>query len=117
MEYKQVIVVRQDLKMSKGKTAAQACHGSVICAMKAMKKKHNIFKAWSDEGQKKAIVKVKDLRALKSLALKAKKMKMIYEIVRDKGHTELKPGTVTVLTIGPDTEERLNQITGKLKLI
>jgi len=110
-------VVRQDLKMSKGKIAAQASHGSVACAVKTMNEKHDIFAAWTNSGQKKAVVKVDDLHGLKLLALKAKQMGMIYEIVKDMGKTELKPGTVTVLAIGPDTDERVDRITGALKLL
>ena len=37
-EYKVVILMRQDVKMSKGKSAAQACHAAVACALASKKK-------------------------------------------------------------------------------
>ena len=42
-EYKVVILVRNDLKLSKGKAAAQACHAAVSCALAAQKKHPSEF--------------------------------------------------------------------------
>ena len=46
MAYKQVILVRTDLKMSKGKTAAQCAHASVEATLQLKKKNRLIFSAW-----------------------------------------------------------------------
>ena len=59
--YKQVIIVRQDLKMPKGKMSTQVAHASVDAVMKSDKE---TVEAWKDEGQKKAVLKVKDKREL-----------------------------------------------------
>jgi PTH2 family peptidyl-tRNA hydrolase len=117
METKQAILVREDLKMSKGKAAAQVAHGSVSCALKTMKKKKKIFDDWITFGQKKVVLGVKDLKTLKEFADLAKSNNILCEMIRDMGLTELKPGTITVLAIGPDREDKIDKVTGKLSLL
>ena len=56
MPYKQVILVREDLKLPKGKLAAQSSHASVDATLKSDKK---IVNSWKKEGAKKVILKVK----------------------------------------------------------
>ena len=63
-EYKMVIVMRSDLKMSKGKLAAQAAHAAVNCAFAAKKKDPRGFDKWYSEGQKKVVLKVDSLERL-----------------------------------------------------
>ncbi len=53
--YKQVIVIRSDLKMSRGKVAAQSSHAAISAADKADKK---ILAAWKKEGQKKLLTTI-----------------------------------------------------------
>ena len=55
MEYKQAILVRTDLKMGKGKIAAQVAHASVDATLKAPKA---IVKKWRDAGMGKIVCKV-----------------------------------------------------------
>ncbi len=57
-KYKQVIAVRTDLGMSKGKMAVQVAHGSVSAAERARVTKQEEWRAWMREGQKKVAVKV-----------------------------------------------------------
>ncbi|MEM3171261.1 MAG: peptidyl-tRNA hydrolase, partial [Candidatus Hadarchaeales archaeon] len=56
--YKQVMVVREDLSMSRGKLAAQVAHGAVLGAEECRKKKEEWFRGWMEEGQKKVVVSV-----------------------------------------------------------
>ena len=112
--FKQVIVLRTDLKMSVGKKCVQVAHASVNACLKANKK---IVKKWSEEGQKKVVVKVNSRRKLLKLYEKAKKKRIPCFLVSDAGLTELRPGTVTALGIGPAEEEKIDEITGKLKLL
>ena len=49
--YKQVVVVRADLGMGRGKIAAQCSHSSLAAYNKVRKLHLNVAKAWEDEGQ------------------------------------------------------------------
>ena len=113
-EYKQVILVRQDLKLSKGKLAAQASHASVDAVLRSHK---DDLKKWQDQGMKKVILKVADLNELLEHRKKAEDAGLVCALITDAGHTELPPGTVTCLAIGPDKAEKIDKITGHLKLI
>ncbi len=115
--YKQVIVFRADLKMSKGKIAAQAGHAAVSAAEEARKNHREWFKAWIDEGQCKVVVKVKSEKELLDLEKQAKEMGLPCALIVDRGLTEIPPGTITCLGIGPAPSEKVDKITGKLPLL
>lgn len=55
--YKLVLVIRTDLKMGKGKVAAQCAHAAVT-AYKSVMKHPKILRAWEESGQPKITVKV-----------------------------------------------------------
>lgn len=112
--YKQVIAVRSDLKMDKGKTAAQVAHASLEAYKKAGPKD---VVEWEAEGMKKVVVKVKDIKELMMVKDKAKEMGLPYYVVRDAGRTQIEPGTVTAVGIGPAEEEKIDRITKNLKLL
>lgn len=114
MELKQVIVVRNDLKMPKGKLAAQVAHGSVQAVMHCDKK---IVEQWSKQGMKKSVLKVDSEKELRDLLMNAKNDGLSCGLINDAGRTFLNPGTTTVLGIGPDEEEKIDKITGHLKLL
>jgi len=111
--YKQVIIINSGIKMSRGKLAAQAAHASVSAFYQA---NLGIAKAWKREGQKKIVVKA-SLHEMKKAEEKCKKLKLAHALIRDAGLTELEPGTVTALGIGPDEEEKINRVTGSMKLL
>ena len=99
--YKQVILVRQDLKLPKGKLAAQAAHASVDAVLKSDSK---LVKAWRDEGMAKIVLKVKD----------EKELIKYFQFAKD---SDIAPGTKTCVGIGPDDEEKIDQITSELSLL
>ncbi|MBN2458953.1 peptidyl-tRNA hydrolase [Candidatus Woesearchaeota archaeon] len=113
MEYKQAILVRQDLKLPAGKMAAQAAHASVECIFRADK---SLVKAWRAEGMGKIVVKVADEKELYSYVQQAKDLGIATAVITDAGHTVVEPGTVTCAGIGPDTAEKVDKVIGKLKL-
>lgn len=114
MELKQVILVRQDLKMSKGKIAAQASHASVECLLKTHK---DLIEEWREQGMKKIILKVKDKAELMKYRKLAQDANISTCVITDAGHTEVEPGTVTCIGIGPDDENKIDRITGELKML
>jgi PTH2 family peptidyl-tRNA hydrolase len=114
---KQAIVVRSDLKMGKGKLAAQVAHASLSAAEETMDRRPNWFGEWKEGGQAKIVLKVQTEETLRELYKKAKAAKLPAALIEDRGLTQLEPGTVTCLGIGPGPEEVLDGITGKLKLL
>ncbi len=117
MEYKMVIGVRTDLKLSKGKTAVQVAHAAVMCALKARKSHRLIFSKWYREGQRKVVVKLKGLEDIYRLREEAERAGITAEIVQDAGLTEVPPGTVTCIGLGPAKEEDMDRLTGDLPLL
>jgi PTH2 family peptidyl-tRNA hydrolase len=113
-EIKQVIIIRKDLKMSMGKAIAQACHASIE-AYKSSDKK--IIKKWEESGSKKVVLKVNSLEELLKIYEEAKKSGLVVSLIRDAGKTELEEGTITCIAIGPDYSEKIDKITGNLKLL
>lgn len=114
LNMKQVIVVRNDLKMSKGKLAAQACHASLGAYKKA---NSNNIREWERDGEKKVILRVDSLEELFLIKEIAKKLNLPNYLVRDAGRTHLPESTITCLGIGPDEVELIDKATKDLKLI
>ncbi|MBM4237304.1 MAG: peptidyl-tRNA hydrolase [Euryarchaeota archaeon] len=117
MEYKMVIAVRKDLKLSPGKTAAQVAHAAVNCALASKKRKPEWFREWYEEGQKKVVVKVSGLAELFQLKEVAEVEGLVTSLVVDAGLTELPPGTTTCLGIGPGPNGIVDKVTGHLGLM
>ncbi|MEM1946449.1 MAG: peptidyl-tRNA hydrolase Pth2 [Candidatus Caldarchaeum sp.] len=116
-KYKQVIVIRADLKMSVGKTAAQASHAAVLAVENARRRRPEWVEDWIASGQKKVVLKVSSEQELRRLADLCSLRGLPHEIVEDAGLTELSPGTATALGIGPAPEEEVDKITGSLPLL
>jgi PTH2 family peptidyl-tRNA hydrolase len=115
--HKQVIVIRTDIKMSKGKIAAQAGHAAVSAAEYARKNRPEWWSQWTREGQCKIAVKVKSEQQLMELERKARNAGLPAALIVDRGLTELPPETVTCLGIGPAPSDKVDTITGKLSLL
>ncbi|MDH5402960.1 MAG: peptidyl-tRNA hydrolase Pth2 [Candidatus Heimdallarchaeota archaeon] len=116
-EYKQVIIIRNDLKMGKGKIAAQASHASVIASLNAKKNNSTWFDAWMRIGMKKIVVKVNSEGELEQLFQIAVRNKLPRAFINDAGHTQLAPGTATAAAIGPAPDSLIDPITKSLSLL
>jgi PTH2 family peptidyl-tRNA hydrolase len=114
MSYKQVILVREDLKLPKGKLAAQSSHASVDATLKSNNK---IVDLWNKEGGKKVVLKVKDEKELLKYKKLADNVGLKTALITDAGRTVLEPGTITCLGIGPDLEEKIDKVSGKLRMM
>lgn len=113
-EYKQCIVVRDDLKLSKGKLAVQVAHAAVSTYEIAS---DEVREAWRESGQKKVVLRVAALQDLFELKEIARKHGLPAVLITDAGLTEVPPGTITVLGIGPAEVVELDKLTGDLKLL
>ncbi|MBU4246629.1 MAG: peptidyl-tRNA hydrolase Pth2 [Nanoarchaeota archaeon] len=111
---KQAIIIRADLKMTKGKLAAQAAHASLESYKKA---DFDSAESWESEGQKKVILKVSGEKELIDVFMTAKKAKIPAALIRDAGKTQLEPGTATCVGIGPEDDDKIDAVAGKLKLL
>jgi PTH2 family peptidyl-tRNA hydrolase len=111
---KQAIVVRTDIGMGKGKTAAQAAHASLQAYERAGP---DAQRAWKDGGQKKVVLKVRSEPAIHELADQARREGLPHAVISDAGHTQLEPGTVTAFAVGPAEENLVDRVTGELKLL
>lgn len=110
-------MVRQDLQMSKGKTAAQVAHAAVSSYISVSCKKTEWASSWLSEGQKKVILKVPSTEELLEIKKRAEIERIPNALIADAGLTELEPGTVTCLGIGPAPNLLIDKVTGSLKLL
>jgi PTH2 family peptidyl-tRNA hydrolase len=110
---KQAIVARTDIGMGQGKLAAQVAHAALSAYEDADQRTR---KAWKGDGQKKVVLKASGESKLFELADVAEREGLPHAVVRDAGHTQLDPGTVTTLAVGPGDEAIVDKVTGDLSL-
>ncbi|KAG8535757.1 hypothetical protein GDO81_027833 [Engystomops pustulosus] len=115
-EFKMVLVVRNDLKMGKGKVAAQCSHAAVSAYKQLQKRNPDLLKQWEYCGQPKVVVKAPDEGTLVELLSQAKQLGLTISLIQDAGRTQIAPGSRTVLGVGPGPGNLIDQVTGHLKL-
>lgn len=135
---KQMIVVRRDLKMRKGKIAAQAGHACVNAVLMALSKENLLDKIrfeedsitltddvnpdipvcqWFLNGEAKICVYVDSEEALLEIDQKAKAAGILSALIQDAGHTEFHgEPTFTCLAFEPALPEKVDPITAELPL-
>ena len=117
-EIKQVIVIRKDLGMGLGKTVAQGSHASLMGYLETLGMGHkDIAESWIETGEKKIVLKVESEETLRKLYEGFRYKKVPCALVTDAGLTELPPGTVTALGIGPWKSKEIDMLTLGLKLL
>lgn len=133
MNVKQVIVIRKDLKMRRGKEIAQGSHASIAFLTRKiqsyaknkgvdevsdfMKKMSDAELEWINGIFTKVCVTVNSEAELLEVEKKAKEAGLECHLITDRGLTEFNGvPTHTCLAIGPDEAEKIDLITGELKL-
>lgn len=127
MSVKQVIVIRKDLKMRRGKEISQSCHSSIawLCnrirpMLENPKHQPKFSQAelqWLTGAFAKICLVVNSEEELLEIYQQAKKEKLVCELITDAGKTEFNGvPTRTCLAIGPDKAEKIDKITGHLTL-
>ncbi|HJL01633.1 MAG TPA: aminoacyl-tRNA hydrolase [Polyangiaceae bacterium LLY-WYZ-15_(1-7)] len=131
-EAKQVLVVRKDLRMRKGKIAAQCAHASMKVLLERMAperaggevrrtlryRPEEPLGAWLDGRFTKVCVYVESEEALDAVYAKARELGVPVARIVDSGRTEFGGvPTKTVVAVGPDWRERVDLVTGDLPLL
>lgn len=114
---KQIILIRTDIKMGKGKLASQAAHASVEAFYRKLEQNKEEALTWLRTGAKKIVLRAEDENMLIEIYNKAKLKGLVAVLIADSGLTQLQPGTITALGIGPDEEQRIDEVCGELKLL
>ena len=128
---KQVIVMRTDLNMRKGKMAAQASHASMMFLTRrliynkyatgitdAVVYLSEVEMEWLASSYAKICVGVISKTELEAIIMKAEGSDLEVNVVTDNGATEFHGvPTVTCCAIGPDYSDKIDSITGNLKLL
>ncbi len=126
---KQIIVIRKDLNMRKGKMVSQGAHASMGAVLSVMQKeypdmwhlamdKHPALQEWLNGPFTKITVSVDSEQELLDLQEKAKEAGFINCLITDNGTTEFGGvPTNTALAIGPAYSDELAPLTGHLKLL
>jgi PTH2 family peptidyl-tRNA hydrolase len=113
---KQIIVMRKDLKMPRGKEIAQGAHASMKATLLHMDDPR--VKEWLSGLFTKIAVGVNSEEELLEVYNKAREAGLIAELITDSGLTVFNGvPTNTCIAVGPDTHENLQPITGNLKLL
>lgn len=114
--YKQIIVVRKDLNMRKGKMCAQVAHASQLTYIRHKFDKR--VKRWLRGPFTKICVSVDSEEEFFEIERKAIEAGLLVSAIQDAGKTEFKGvPTWTAMAIGPDIDKNLEPITGDLKLL
>ena len=126
MEHKQVIVMRKDLNMRKGKLIAQGAHASMGAILSLCKQDGDKLvlemdertKPWLTGRFKKICVYVNSEQELLDIYNKAKELGLISSLIKDAGLTEFNGvATLTAVAVGPDREDRVDVVTKHLPLL
>jgi peptidyl-tRNA hydrolase, PTH2 family len=111
---KQVIVVNEELKLPRGKLAAQVAHAALAAFLEATREAQ---RRWLADGMPKVVVRCESEVELLALQAQAEQAAVPVAAIRDAGHTVVEAGTLTCIGFGPASREQLDAITGALKLV
>lgn len=132
---KQVLVIRKDLKMRRGKECSQVAHASMKVFFDRMSKESVYIgddlhidkwvvemtpemEAWKEGIFTKICVSVDSEAELLEIHKKALEAGIVTALIQDCGKTEFNGvPTYTCVAVGPDSDEKINPITGHLKLL
>jgi PTH2 family peptidyl-tRNA hydrolase len=126
---KQVLVIRRDLKMRRGKEIAQGAHASLAWLTELVRGGLDpvghtatmyldpVALVWVTTGCRKITLQAPDEPTLVALHHAALARGLRSHLIRDAGHTEFGGvPTLTALAIGPNLSARIDEVTGQLAL-
>ncbi len=120
---KQVIVIRRDLKMRRGKEIAQGSHASMAFLTRQLQSGNDSVhisdeaREWMEKHFTKVCLQVEDEAGLMEVYQKAIEKNLEVHLITDSGRTEFNGvPTKTCLAIGPNYADRIDEVTSHLKL-
>jgi PTH2 family peptidyl-tRNA hydrolase len=128
MRVKQVILIRKDLNMRRGKEIAQGSHASMDFLIEPLRHRlmqghvpqldfTEVEKHWIVHGMAKVCLRVNSEEELVAHHEKALAAGLKSYMIQDSGRTEFHgQPTLTACAIGPDLADRIDEITGDLTL-
>lgn len=123
---KQVICMRHDLKMRRGKQIAQGAHASMAFLCDKLREKGSVSlddfseveQIWLSEAFAKVCCRIDSEEELLAIHDQAVEAGLAVHLITDIGRTEFHgQPTRTCLAIGPDLAEKIDKITGHLQLL
>ena len=126
---KQVILIRKDLTMRRGKEIAQGSHASMAFLVEQLTQAgfdeskiqdfnislSDVEKAWLSRGMAKVCLRVNSEQELLHFHQQALDAGLTSHLIQDSGRTEFKgQPTYTACAIGPDDVQKIDAITGQL---
>eukprot|EP00914_Ancora_sagittata_P007962 GHVO01015705.1.p1 GENE.GHVO01015705.1~~GHVO01015705.1.p1 ORF type:complete len:167 (+),score=23.93 GHVO01015705.1:78-503(+) len=116
-DMKMVVVIRSDLGMGKGKIGAQCGHAFIGAYENALASRPDTVKEWERSGCAKVVLKVRSIEEFRAIKKHVKGEGVPHYAVCDAGRTQLEPGTVTALGIGPGHVSEIDTFTKQLQLL
>lgn len=120
---KQVIVIRKDLKMRRGKEIAQGSHATMSFLTRQLQgdndkvKLTQSMREWIESGFTKVCLTVDSEKELMEIFTQSKSKGLEVHLITDSGRTEFGGvPTKTCLAIGPDYSDKIDEVTKHLKL-
>lgn len=112
-----MFVVRRDLKMNRGKIAAQVAHATQDILIKVANEPDMIHRYLLGDATTKIVLGCQTYDEFKAIWTKCAELGIPHHLVADFGRTQVSPGTITVLGAGPRPKSELDAAFGGLKLL
>ena len=106
---------RADLQLSSGKLAVQCAHAAVGSLQLAKKTHSRMVQRWTESSSRKVCLSVEDEKELEYYLERVQEASLPFALIKDAGLTEVAPGTVTVLGVGPAPRHTMDSLFGELK--
>ena len=106
---------RADLQLSSGKLAVQCAHAAVGSLQLAKKTHSRMVQRWTESSSRKVCLSVEDEKELEYYLERVQEASLPFALIKDAGLTEVAPGTVTVLGVGPGPRHTMDSLFSNLR--
>ncbi len=106
---------RVDLQLSAGKLAVQCAHAAVESLKQAKKSHSRMVQRWNESSSRKVCLAVEDESELEYFLELVQEASLPFAVIKDAGLTEVPPGTITVLGVGPGSRHTMDSLFQSLR--